>query len=79
MAVMTGSALRDKKSDIQVPVMCPMCHTGSPLSPHAIAAGAEWRCVRCGQLWDAPRLVTVATYDTWVTDRDRAGRLAGTT
>ena len=58
--------------------ICPMCHTSAPLSQSAIDAGADWRCVRCGQHWDAPRLVTVANYATWVDDHDRAGRPAGT-
>ena len=55
-------------------VICPMCHTSAPLPQSAIDAGADWRCVRCGQRWDAPRLVTVANYATWVDDHDRASR-----
>lgn len=59
-------------------VICPMCHTGAPLPQSAIDAGADWRCVRCGQRWDAPRLATVATYTTWLEHHDRAGSPIGT-
>jgi hypothetical protein len=59
-------------------VNCPMCHTSAPLPQSAIDAGADWRCVRCLQRWDAPRLIAVANYVTWIDDRDRAARQAGT-
>jgi hypothetical protein len=40
----------------------------------AIEAGSGWRCVRCGQHWDAARLAAVAAYATWVAERDRVGK-----
>ena len=52
---------------------CPMCHTPASLTHHAIEAGADWRCVRCGQHWDAARLATVARYAAWRADVDRPG------
>jgi hypothetical protein len=35
----------------------------------AVDAGADWRCRRCGQLWDASRLTTVAAYAMWLDAR----------
>lgn len=52
-------------------VTCPMCHTPSPLSESAIAAGGDWRCMRCGQHWDGARLAAVAAYAAWVVDHDK--------
>jgi hypothetical protein len=51
-----------------------MCHADASLTPGALAAGGAWRCVRCGQHWDAGRLTAVAAYAVWVADRDRADR-----
>jgi hypothetical protein len=51
-----------------------MCHTSANVAQSAIEAGSDWRCVRCGQHWDAARLAAVAAYAAWVVDRDRAGR-----
>ena len=49
---------------------CLSCHTkDATLTNDAVAAGADWRCRRCGQQWDAGRLVTVAAYDRWVSAR----------
>ena len=50
-------------------VTCPMCHAPTSLTPDAIDAGADWRCVRCGQLWDATRLSAVAAYAAWAVER----------
>jgi hypothetical protein len=36
--------------------------------------GADWRCVRCGQHWDAARLAAVAAYAAWTIDHDRVVR-----
>jgi len=55
-------------------VMCPMCHTPTSLTQHAVETGGDWRCVRCGQYWDAVRLAAVAAYAEWTLDRDRAVR-----
>ena len=57
---------------------CPMCRTSAPLTQSALDAGGEWRCVRCGQHWDAVRLAAVATYAAWVAERDDVARRRGT-
>jgi hypothetical protein len=54
---------------------CPMCHTvDSGPTADALAAGGGWRCVRCGQRWDAARLAAVAAYVAWVRDKDDSNR-----
>ena len=50
---------------------CPMCHTSASLSHSAREAGGGWRCVRCGQHWDAARLAAVSAYAAWTVDHDR--------
>jgi ribosomal protein L37AE/L43A len=46
---------------IQRHATCPLCHTtNTALTNDALAAGAWWRCGRCGQRWNAGRLATVA-------------------
>ena len=47
-----------------------MCHTPSSVTRDAIEAGGGWRCVRCGQHWDATRLAAVATCAAWAADRE---------
>jgi hypothetical protein len=57
---------------------CLSCHTDhATLSKGAVAAGADWRCGRCGQRWDARRLATVAAYTAWISARGSspAGRV----
>jgi predicted Zn finger-like uncharacterized protein len=61
----------DDGQDMLRPATCPMCHTSAALSRSALAAGGEWRCVRCGQHWDAERLAAVAAYAAWSADHDR--------
>lgn len=40
---------------------CPLCHTSTTaVTAQALSEGAYWRCTRCGQMWDALRLQTVA-------------------
>lgn len=53
---------------------CPMCHAPAPVTRSAIEAGGDWRCVRCGQHWDARRLAATGTYAAWAADFDRADR-----
>jgi hypothetical protein len=44
--------------------LCPLCHTlDHTITGDALAAGAEWTCIRCGQTWSAGRLATAAAYD----------------
>ena len=64
---------RDDEPDILGYATCPMCHTPTSVTQDAIEAGGNWRCVRCGQHWDAARLAAVATYAAWVADRERPG------
>jgi len=63
------AALLDDQPDVLRPGECPMCHT---LTQSARDTGGAWRCVRCGQSWNAERLATVAGYAVWVAERDRA-------
>ena len=67
------AVLLDDDQDILRSAACPMCHTAATLSRSALEAGGDWRCVRCGQHWDAARLVAVAAYVAWTVDQDRAG------
>jgi hypothetical protein len=50
-----------------------MCHTPTSVTRQTIEAGGDWRCVRCGQHWDAVRLAAVSAYAAWIIDHDRAG------
>jgi ribosomal protein L37AE/L43A len=70
------AVLLDDEPDILRAPTCPMCHTSVTLSQGALEASGDWRCVRCGQHWDAARLVAVAAYAAWTVDHDRAGRRA---
>ena len=52
------------------PATCPSCHAVDlTMTDSAVAAGADWRCQRCGQLWGARRLAAVAAYAGWVSER----------
>ena len=52
---------------------CLSCHTADlTITNRAVEAGAEWRCRRCGQRWDAARLTTVAAYSVWLSERTAA-------
>jgi predicted Zn finger-like uncharacterized protein len=64
------AALRNDEQDIARHAVCPMCHTSASVTQAAVDAGGDWRCVRCGQHWDARRLATVAAYAEWA-HRDR--------
>ena len=69
----TTAALPDDEPGVLRSATCPMCHTPTSVTQDAIEAGGNWRCVRCGQHWDAARLAAVATYAAWVADRERPG------
>jgi predicted Zn finger-like uncharacterized protein len=62
-------AILDHEPDAVPSAICPMCHTAVSLTQSALDAGGAWRCVRCGQHWDAARLAAVATYAAWMLDR----------
>lgn len=66
------AALLDDEQDVLRSRTCPMCHTSAMLSQNALDAGGVWRCVRCGQHWDAARVAAVAAYAAWTVDHDRA-------
>jgi transcription initiation factor IIE alpha subunit len=66
------AVLDDKQDDARF-LMCPMCHAPTSLTQAAVDLGADWRCVRCGQHFDATRLSALAAYAAWVADR-AAGR-----
>ena len=68
----TAVLLNDDEQDIVRTAGCPMCHTSATVTQSAIETGDDWRCVRCGQHWDARRLATVAAYAEWA-HRDRVG------
>ena len=52
------------------PVVCALCHTADPvMTIGTLKAGADWRCSRCGQRWDAARLTAVADYEVWLAER----------
>ena len=65
------AALLPDEPDASGIVTCPMCHTPSPLTRGAVAAGGDWRCIRCGQHWESGRLAAVAAYAAWVVEHDR--------
>ena len=69
----SGSRL-DHEPDLLRSVTCPMCHVDGSLTHSTLDAGGAWRCVRCGQHWDAVRLTAVAAYVGWASDRERARR-----
>ena len=73
----TAPVLADEQDGSQF-ATCPMCHTPAPLTQSALDAGGDWRCVRCGQRWDAVRLAAVATYAGWVVEHDDVARRRGT-
>jgi len=50
-----------------------MCHTNaSSAAALDLQSGGAWRCVRCGQHWNAERLTAVARYADWVAERESA-------
>ena len=70
------ATLLDDEPDIIGSTTCPLCHTSATLTQSALEAGGDWRCVRCGQHWDARRLATVAAYTAWAVDHERVVRRA---
>ena len=70
----TTVALPDNELDVLRCTTCPMCHTPTSMTQNAIEAGGYWRCVRCGQRWDAARLAAVAACAGWTVDHDQVDR-----
>lgn len=54
------------------PDTCPMCHTLRPAVDSAGGGSDAWRCPRCGQQWDADRVLAVGAYAVWSREHDRA-------
>ena len=71
---LTTGSLADNEPDTLQDASCPMCHATASITRNAVEAGGAWRCVRCGQHWDAARLAAVAAYAAWTVDRDRVAR-----
>jgi hypothetical protein len=70
-----AAALLETPSDTLRLAICPLCHTPhASLTYQALQAGGDWRCLRCGQRWDARRLDTVAAYAAWVAEHERVER-----
>jgi hypothetical protein len=67
------ATLLDDEPETLGSATCPLCHTSATLTQSAFEVGGDWRCVRCGQHWDAKRLATVAAYAAWTAGRDRVG------
>lgn len=71
------TAARDGDQNLSQRAVCPGCHTPHPsLTREGLAAGAGWKCVRCGERWDAQRLATVTAYKAWVAERETAATAA---
>lgn len=63
--------MQQERAELLVYATCPSCHTVAPdMTTAALAAGADWPCLRCGQRWDARRLANVAAYAVWLADRN---------
>jgi len=61
------TTLLDVEPDGFSPARCPLCHaTHSSLTHEALEAGESWCCARCGQRWQALRLLAVSSHATWV-------------
>jgi hypothetical protein len=66
------TALLEAPPDTSRLATCPLCHTRhASLTEEALQAGADWRCLRCGQRWDAARLAAVVAYADWAAEHDR--------
>lgn len=47
--------------------VCPLYRTVADFTTTAdVAAGASWRCVRCGQSWTASRITAVMPYARYI-------------
>ena len=71
-------ALLEAAPDTSRLVACPRCHLShGSLTQEALETGEGWRCIRCGQEWDARRLATVAAYAVWAAEHERVQRQRG--
>lgn len=78
MAHAVGPALAVALPDVVVEpeglATCPTCHMVDAIVTNAsLAAGGDWRCSRCGQMWDKTRIATVAAYAAWDAARKQRG------
>ena len=68
-----ATALREPALDPLRLATCPLCHSKRVASTQEpLETDEDWRCARCGQRWDAPRLATVAAYAEWAAGRESA-------
>lgn len=59
-------ALTDTVAEPEGFATCPTCYrVDTSLTNASLAAGGNWRCGRCGQMWDQKRIATVAAYAAW--------------
>ena len=66
------SAVVDTAVDPEGFATCPRCHMmDTTLTNASLAAGGDWRCLRCGQRWDRNRIATVAAYAVWDSARQQ--------
>jgi hypothetical protein len=72
----TAVLLDEEQNSLRLAI-CPLCHTPASLSESALEAGGDWRCVRCGQRWDAARLRAVAAYAAWSVEHDSPAERPG--
>jgi len=69
------TALLETAPDTLRLATCPLCHTThASLTEEALQAGADWRCLRCGQQWDAGRLAAVVAYAAWAAEHESVDR-----
>ena len=68
-----ATALREPALDTWRLATCPLCHAKRVASTQEpLETDEDWRCARCGQRWDAPRLAAVAAYAEGVARRESA-------
>ena len=68
-----ATALREPALDTWRLATCPLCHAHRVASTQEpLETDEDWRCARCGQRWDAPRLAAVAAFAEWVARRESA-------
>ena len=68
-----ATALREPALDTLRLATCPLCHAKRVASTQEpLETDEDWRCARCGQRWDAPRLAAVAAYAEGVARRESA-------
>lgn len=53
----------DVPDDVLPPVMCPVCRsTDLTTTSKTVTSSSYWRCLKCGEIWNAKRLEEGARY-----------------